>query len=314
MGKKIWSANYNDDGFSVEYYSDQEKLPKNDFVVNLEKGFSENIIEPVLLIDNARVNFNYIKSSGPLHSHNHYEIDLVVAGEIQEFDGSKAITMKRNELVIVSPLNYHSYTKIDNDSSYTIMLNVSLRDEFFVGELKNFCAFNFPQHIILSEEETNMIIDMLMLAYKHRNDSDDFSVQLLQQSAINYIVSLLFVHLSHGNSENDIKYKNDLISAIIFINANYSKDITCAIVAKKCGYSPNYFSSAFKKMTGTSFSEYLLNVRLEHARYMLIVNKTPIITISESCGFRSPSYFSLLFKQRYGKTPGDYREENSQFQ
>lgn len=313
MGKKIWSANYNDDGFSVEYYSNQEKQPKNDFVSNLEKGFSENIIESVLLTDNARVNFNYIKSSGPLHSHNHYEVDLVIAGEIQVFDGSKTVTLKRNELVMVSPLNYHSYTKAEKDDSYTIMLNISLREEFFTGKLKSFCAFNFPQRILLTEDETNMIMDMLMLSYKHGNLSNDYSAQLLNQNTLNYIMSLLFAYLSKMNNENDIKYKSDLISAIIYINANISKNITCADVAKKCGYSPNYFSSIFKKMTGLTFSEYLLNIRLEHARHMLMVNKTPIITVSELCGFKSPSYFSLLFKQRYGKTPSEYHEENYQF-
>ncbi|MBQ7725428.1 MAG: helix-turn-helix transcriptional regulator [Lachnospiraceae bacterium] len=71
--------------------------------------------------------------------------------------------------------------------------------------------------------------------------------------------------------------------------------------------NPSYFSALFKKETGTNFSAYLLNVKMENARLLLRNSNLSLSDISAELGFESQSYFSKMFKKETGLTPRDYR-------
>lgn len=312
MRKKIWSANYGEDGFALDYYSDEASAKKDDFISNLESGFKKNVIETIVQTSHARANFNYIKSSGPSHSHNHYEIDLVLAGSVYESDGVHTNLLQVNDAVVVSPHNHHSYTKVDGDESYTLFLNIALQKEFFVDKMKIFFGFNFPTHVALTDEEVSMIVGLLMEAHNNKKENKSDIAELMIQNVFNTVVSIFLIHLSKNSVGDDEHFNDNMINAIMYINENFYEKINCDDVAKKCGYSPNYFSAMFKLMMGITFSEYLCNVRLERAKYLLVATKTSISVISSECGFSSSSYFSKLFKEKIGMTPQQYRIQESE--
>ena len=96
-------------------------------------------------------------------------------------------------------------------------------------------------------------------------------------------------------------------NAISFIQNNFSYDINVTAIADAVGLKRNYFCVLFKKHTGVSPVEYLMNYRINQARFMLAqgmhVTETAI-----SCGFNSPSNFSAQFKRIIGQTPFEYRK------
>ena len=67
----------------------------------------------------------------------------------------------------------------------------------------------------------------------------------------------------------------------------------------------------FTRRFAMSPIEYLMNVRLYHARNLLITSDKLISEIGALCGFSSEQYFYRLFRRRYGMTPHHYRT-NSQ--
>ena len=75
--------------------------------------------------------------------------------------------------------------------------------------------------------------------------------------------------------------------------------------------SAPYFSRLFKKETGYSVSEYILNKKLETAKSMLTSSSYSIAEISASLAFPSQSYFTNVLKKDCGMTPKDYRSKNS---
>ena len=78
-------------------------------------------------------------------------------------------------------------------------------------------------------------------------------------------------------------------------------------VTDEISVSPAYFSTTFKKETGTSFVQYLTKVRLEKAKEMLKNSDAKTYEIAEKTGFSEPNYFSFIFKKNIGMSPSQYR-------
>jgi AraC-like DNA-binding protein len=82
-----------------------------------------------------------------------------------------------------------------------------------------------------------------------------------------------------------------------------------AIVAAKIGLSPRYVQGLLHD-TGTSFSERVLELRLQKARAMLAQRRNDRLKVSEiayACGFSDISYFNQAFRRRFGAPPSHFR-------
>lgn len=95
--------------------------------------------------------------------------------------------------------------------------------------------------------------------------------------------------------------------AIDYIERNYTKEISLDLVAAHVHLSTAYLSRIFNKKAGTSFSEFLTQVRLKEAKRRLRTSNETIDQIAEATGFSSNSYFSAVFKKHEGVTPSEYR-------
>ena len=89
----------------------------------------------------------------------------------------------------------------------------------------------------------------------------------------------------------------------MFIESNYSEHITVADAAEMSNFSESYFSKIFRQLTGTSFTQYVKEYRLERAAEKLRDTNTPISEIAFSVGFNNLSYFTRSFREKYKMTP-----------
>lgn len=83
-------------------------------------------------------------------------------------------------------------------------------------------------------------------------------------------------------------------------------------VEKLCAYlhlSSTYFSTLFKRETGTSFTAYVTKVRMEAAAEAIRSTEDKTYLIAQRCGYDDPNYFSYVFKRHFGATPTKYRSE-----
>jgi AraC-like DNA-binding protein len=86
--------------------------------------------------------------------------------------------------------------------------------------------------------------------------------------------------------------------------------LSAASVATRLGVTPRYVRLLLEE-TGRSFSEHLLERRLERAEAMLrnpAKRYCKVADIAQECGFGDLSYFNRAFRRRYGMTPSDTRE------
>lgn len=98
--------------------------------------------------------------------------------------------------------------------------------------------------------------------------------------------------------------------AIRYIGEHYTERIRLEDVAEHLHLNPNYFSSLFKRETGTSFIDYVNEIRIRHAMELLLNTDEKIGDISVSVGFFNFSYFNKLFKRITGVTPQVYQKSN----
>lgn len=94
-----------------------------------------------------------------------------------------------------------------------------------------------------------------------------------------------------------------------YINENYKQDIRLPVLAQMAGMSAVAFSRFFKARTGTSLSDYIIDVRLGHASQMLVQTGTPVADICLECGFNNLSNFNRIFKKKKGCSPQEYRKQ-----
>ena len=94
---------------------------------------------------------------------------------------------------------------------------------------------------------------------------------------------------------------------ITYINEHFKEDVTVEELASRAGLSQYHFIRIFKKETGFTPHEYLVNTRIATARYLL---KNSCLSVKDICyatGFSSESVFCSAFKRRQGMTPNQYR-------
>ena len=77
-------------------------------------------------------------------------------------------------------------------------------------------------------------------------------------------------------------------------------------LAAACGISSGHFSRVFKQTTGQTPHQWLLDLRVEHAK-RLLRGKRSLTDVAGACGFADLSHFIRVFTQRTGKAPGAWR-------
>lgn len=107
--------------------------------------------------------------------------------------------------------------------------------------------------------------------------------------------------------------KNDRSSstiqkAIVYINQNYTSDISLDEVSREVDVTPYYFSRLFKEELGVNFVEYVTNLRVERAKYLLKTEGKSIKEVCADVGYSDPNYFSRMFKKHEGLSPTEYKE------
>ncbi len=93
----------------------------------------------------------------------------------------------------------------------------------------------------------------------------------------------------------------------------WKSDFSVSQVAKELCVSKEHLSRIFKKKYGVSVVEYLTNMRIKRAKFLLINTSFSIQKIAEKCGFFDASYFSRTFKKTVGVTPSEYKKEHETF-
>ena len=89
------------------------------------------------------------------------------------------------------------------------------------------------------------------------------------------------------------------------------EEVTVEAVTRELGYTRQYISGRFHRITGRLLSHFLKEKRLEKATRLLKSSNLRISQVARRCGFDSENYFRQQFRERYGMSPRQFRTNGS---
>lgn len=103
-------------------------------------------------------------------------------------------------------------------------------------------------------------------------------------------------------------YSPPVQKAIALIDADLAGSLNLRTLAQNLNISSSYLSSLFKKETGQTLTDYIVDRRMDLARNLLSRTKLQVQTVAQHCGILDVHYFSKLFKKSTGMTPKEFRQ------
>lgn len=111
-------------------------------------------------------------------------------------------------------------------------------------------------------------------------------------------------------SSQDARKMSQLKPAIEYMQYNYAQPLTLADIAKAAHLSVSRMAHLFKEEMGVTIVDYLTNLRINHAKRMLMTSDSNCTRICYEVGYNNQSYFTRVFKQVAGLTPRQFRQQN----
>lgn len=128
-----------------------------------------------------------------------------------------------------------------------------------------------------------------------------------QELAENMLKGFILNIVRYASSSS--KHMQAKIEPILeYINQNYNKEITNAELGKMINYHPHYINTLMKEYTGTTLHSYLTECRMNKAVNLIINTDLSIESIALETGFKNPTHFCKIFKQKFGTNPSSYRK------
>lgn len=93
-----------------------------------------------------------------------------------------------------------------------------------------------------------------------------------------------------------------------YIQEHYAESLSLDTFADKFQLTSTYFSKLFKAEVGIGFSEYVIHIRIEKAKDLLLRTNESIKTISRMVGYPDDKYFARILKKQVGIKPSDFRK------
>lgn len=253
------------------------------------------------------------------HWHPELEINYIYEGSARYHIDYDFFDSQAGDIILIRPNGMHSVHPLENQPhvtdtfkfhldmiGYSIIDQVSLR---YLQPLQT-STYKFVPRIQPDMAGYDDIKQCLMTIFEiSREENRHF--ELLLKSKLNELVYLLYYHrYVLRKNTNDTYRKNEKIRELIdYINNHYQEDLSIEFLANYIGYSKTHFMTVFKQHTGTSCTEFVIQVRLSKASEHLMNTTMPVIDIANAVGFNNLSNFNRQFKRYFKTTPSQYRKQ-----
>lgn len=103
-------------------------------------------------------------------------------------------------------------------------------------------------------------------------------------------------------------YSRPVQTAMLYVRQHLGEPLSLRTVAAALGCNGSYFSALFKKETGQTLTEFILQERMRLAANLLLTTRLQVQTIAQYCGYLDVNYFCRAFRQTTGCSPSTYRK------
>lgn len=231
--------------------------------------------------------------SFPNHLHRSFELLYVKSGEIKVSINSRSYSVKENQCILILPYEVHSFTTISHSDSYICVFAPE-----YVKTFHNMVDKKFIDNPVfsLSPEIQSVVTEKIF------KDNDN----ILEMKGCLYLICSELSTKSNilDDKQNDYEL---LHKTLMYIQENFTTNITLKSVAENLGYSYNYLSRSFNNMLQISFVDFINENRINYSLYLLRNSTSTITEIAYLCGYSSIRSFNRNFRNIMHISPSKYR-------
>lgn len=288
-----------------------------DIVNNLIKGNAyknNDVFKRFYNTDKTVIAMDYTLPAGITieeHFHDWIEITLVVKGEQHITVGDVTYILTDGDFMMIDYNEIHSSCTIKPTDKLTIQFKNGYIEKM-IPSFSSSDIFCNTSAIKDSFDQQSYLTIIELYCFMFRS----FAKCSLNPEADFYGFFYLFFYTVMKYCEsNSIKEKervtqNIYIAQILsYINRHYNEPISLDRLADALHLTPQYISKIIKENIGQGFKEYLVELRLEHAKTLIKTTNKTLLSIGEECGFPNNKSFINYFKQEFGVTPSQYKRQ-----
>ncbi|MDU6340937.1 MAG: helix-turn-helix transcriptional regulator [Clostridium sp.] len=266
---------------------------------------------------NGIYNIRLIEGEEGILSNEKGNIILIVAfGQGSITIDSKVINLFSGNIILLKQVGEIKYNIKDKNE----ICFVKLKKEFITTQLiaqmadcpilYDFLRLDTSQmeYLLFDITMQEVVKTYLNILLYELSSNDEENYKLVKASLILFLTNLHKVHQEALIiSESSMMKDYDIGKWLKYMVDNYST-VTLRSMAEHFNFNPTYFSVRFKVLANCQFSEKLLEIKLEKARWLLVTTNLTVQNIVEMIGFKEKSYFYRVFKKQYKMTPLQYRK------
>ena len=262
--------------------------------------------------------------SEPVHKHNFIEIVYTFSGNITHYVDSKAYKVSRGDLIFINFNQTHEFVVNGEMSFCNILIEPSFLCEQLINSFNALDILKLSLFSDFSDEASGFLPyvhfdgeELVQLEQLINNMVCEFeSKKIGYKSALKSMCEQLFIYMLRQMRRTDntmqIFEQIDALSPQLlkYIETDSLEKISMTEYAKRCCYSPAYFSRIFKNHFGITFTDFVKKSRIERAKNLLLYTNESIDSIMHSVGYSDKKQFYKAFADKCGLTPGEWRKNN----
>lgn len=258
--------------------------------------------------------------SSPWHFHPEIELTYVIQSRGRRFVGDHVASFRPGDLVLVGanlPHFWHNDIGARRDKSQAHSFVIQFREDCLGAEF-----FSLPElagvRRLLSAARRG-----LQFTGRTRDAVAAIMLDMRKHSGISQLIDLLNILKLLALAEEptvlssagfdprlDERAGERINRAYEHVFRNFTNRLDYEDIAKEAGMSQSAFCHYFRKLTGRTLSDFVREVRLGHARKLLIETDEGIAQVAYASGYESISNFNQHFRTVVGASPNKYRQEH----
>ena len=131
--------------------------------------------------------------------------------------------------------------------------------------------------------------------------------ETILQMNLRHLLLLMNRHIA-DTPNTELNFQGEIIQAIGWFERHWREPISMEEYAANNRMTPYWFRQKFKAFTGTTPTQYVINLRITNAMNLMENTDYSIEQIAEAVGYDNPSYFRRLFRKHTGISPSEYKK------
>lgn len=239
-----------------------------------------------------------------LHTHPFTELFYVIGGKGNFLFRNETYSINPGDLIIVPPYLEHTEQSITGSplEYYVLAIDgISFQEDGKEACTQIFCNFSTASFI------TDLFEQILFEVRSSEYGSSSICQKLLE------ILIIRIIRAQHLRPvpATSVRMTKECAQIKEYLDTNYAEHITLDSLTRLTHMNKYYMAHSFAKYTGLSPIQYLNERRLETACRLLKETDYSVSDISSQTGFSSQSYFTQIFRKKYGITPIKFRQANN---